>query len=176
VSGRRALALAIGVLVPSPVYAQRVSVDWGARAIPAFGTTNVVPGGRTLGEVRIVQPVAMLHAGALGGRLRLVATANFEKYTIPNGELAPGNWGESFADRRHPHTVVHELPRRDTITLNLDLRQMGVGGDDGWGARPHPEYTLDAKPYTYRFRLRPYVPAMGQLDEVARRTPEGGIR
>ena len=37
----------------------------------------------------------MLHAAALGGRLRLVVTANLEKYTIPHGELAPGNWGES---------------------------------------------------------------------------------
>ena len=45
------------------------------------------------------------------------------------------------------------------------------GGDDGWGARPHAEYTLDAKPYAYRFRLRPYAPSMGSLDEVARRGP-----
>jgi beta-galactosidase len=66
-------------------------------------------------------------------------------------------------------THVNELARRDTITLNLDLRQTGVGGDDGWGARPHPEYTLEAKPYAYRFRLRPYAPSMGALDEVARR-------
>jgi beta-galactosidase len=70
-------------------------------------------------------------------------------------------------------THVHELVRRDTITLNLDLRQMGVGGDDGWGARPHAEYTLDARPYAYRFRLRPYAPAMGPLDEVARRGVPG---
>jgi beta-galactosidase len=68
-------------------------------------------------------------------------------------------------------THVNELPRRETITLNLDLRQMGVGGDDGWGARPHAEYTLDAKPYAYTFRLRPYAPSMGSLDEVARRGP-----
>jgi beta-galactosidase len=68
-------------------------------------------------------------------------------------------------------THVNELPRRETITLNLDFRQMGVGGDDGWGARPHPEYTLDAKPYAYTFRLRPYAPSMGPLDEVARRGP-----
>jgi beta-galactosidase len=73
-------------------------------------------------------------------------------------------------------THVNELPRRDTITLNLDLRQTGVGGDDGWGARPHAEYTLDARPYVYRFRLRPYTPSMGPLDERARRVPEGGTR
>ncbi len=34
---------------------------------------------------------------------------NFEGATIPGGELAPGNWGEGFVDRRHPHTYVHEL-------------------------------------------------------------------
>jgi beta-galactosidase len=70
-------------------------------------------------------------------------------------------------------THVNELPRRDTVTLNLDLGQTGVGGDDGWGARPHAEYTLEAKPYAYRFRLRPYAPSMGPLDDVARRAVPG---
>ena len=89
--------------------AQGVTATWSAQAIPAFTETNVVQGERSLGKLRIVMPVAMLHADALGGRLRLVATANLEKVTIPNGELAPGNWGESYEDRRHPHTLVHEL-------------------------------------------------------------------
>ena len=65
-------------------------------------------------------------------------------------------------------THIHELPRRDTITLNLDHQQMGVGGDDGWGARPHPEYTLASRPYEHRFRLRAYEPTMGSPDELAR--------
>jgi beta-galactosidase len=68
-------------------------------------------------------------------------------------------------------THTNELPRRETITLNLDHRQTGVGGDDGWGARPHAEYTLDAKPYEYRFRLRAYSPAMGALDRIAAQPP-----
>jgi hypothetical protein len=88
---------------------QAVTASWGASAIPAFTATDIVPGNGTLREARLLLPVVMLHAAALGGRVRLVATANFEKYTIPHGELAPGNWGESFADRRHPHTLVHEL-------------------------------------------------------------------
>ncbi len=46
---------------------------------------------------------------------------------------------------------VHELPRRDSITVNLDYKQMGVGGDNSWGARTHPEYTLPAGPYSYKF-------------------------
>jgi beta-galactosidase len=68
-------------------------------------------------------------------------------------------------------THVHELPRRDTITLNLDLRQMGVGGDDGWTerARPHYEHTLPVKSYGYRFRLRPWSASMGAPGATARR-------
>jgi beta-galactosidase len=64
---------------------------------------------------------------------------------------------------------INELPRRDTITVNLDYKQMGVGGDDSWGARTHPEYTLPPKAYSYQFRLRPYKPAMGDIDSVARK-------
>lgn len=101
--------LIVALLFAGPAAAQRVTASWGAQAIPAFTETNIVPGNRSLGEARVVQPVAMLHAGAFGGRLRFVGTLNFEKYTIPNGELAPGDWGESYEDRRHPHTLVHEL-------------------------------------------------------------------
>jgi beta-galactosidase len=43
---------------------------------------------------------------------------------------------------------------------------MGVGGDDGWGARVHPEYSLPCQPYSYRFRLRPYSPEMGEVESL----------
>ena len=106
-AGRAAL-----ILVAAPALAAQQPgpwIRWGAQGIPVFTQTNIVPGSRTLGELRIVQPVVMLHAGALGDHLRLMATVNFEKWTIRHGELAPGVWGESFVDRRHPHTVVHEI-------------------------------------------------------------------
>jgi beta-galactosidase len=63
---------------------------------------------------------------------------------------------------------IHELPRRDFVTLNLDYRQMGVGGDDSWGALPHEEYRLPAKAYSYRFRLKPYNKEMGEANALAR--------
>jgi beta-galactosidase len=66
-------------------------------------------------------------------------------------------------------THIHELTRRDTITVNLDYRQMGVGGDDSWGARTHPEYTLLAKPYRYSFRLTPYAAKLSDMGRLARR-------
>jgi len=45
------------------------------------------------------------------------------------------------------------LPPRDTVTLDLDLHQRGVGGDDSWGALPHDPYRLLKPPFAYRFRL-----------------------
>lgn len=51
---------------------------------------------------------------------------------------------------------THELPRRDTITVNLDYGQRGLGGDDSWGSLPHDEYRLTAgQKYRCRFRLVP---------------------
>ena len=74
----------------------------------AYERADPVPGGGPLGEVRLLQPAIHLHAGALG-RLRLTGMLNLEGLTIPRGELAVGNWGEGFVDRRHPHTYLHEL-------------------------------------------------------------------
>ena len=84
-------------------------MDLGAQAIPVATETNGVPGGRSYGETRLVQPMVMIRAATGGERLVLQATADFEGLTLKNGELAPGAWGEGFADRRHPHTYVHEL-------------------------------------------------------------------
>ena len=69
---------------------------------------------------------------------------------------------------------ICEPARRDFITVNLDYRQMGVGGDDSWGARTHPEYMLPAQPYRYRFRLKPYTPDLGEPDALARQAFPAG--
>jgi hypothetical protein len=87
---------------------ERPWVRAGAQAIAAYEHADPVPGGSALGEIRVVQPVVMVQAGALD-RLRLAGVLNLEGQTIPQGELAPGNWGEGFVDRRHPHTYLHEL-------------------------------------------------------------------
>lgn len=50
-----------------------------------------------------------------------------------------------------------ELTHRDYITLNLDLAQQGVGGDDSWGAWPHEQFLLPCQKYSYGFRLHPLL-------------------
>ena len=42
---------------------------------------------------------------------------------------------------KHPY----ELPGVHYTVVRAALGQMGIAGDDSWGARTHPEYLLDAK-------------------------------
>jgi len=53
--------------------------------------------------------------------------------------------------RRHSAEIVAS----DDITVNLDYQQMGVGGDDSWGAPTHKEFSLPATRYAYKFLLEP---------------------
>jgi len=51
------------------------------------------------------------------------------------------------------HTI--DVKERELTSINIDYRQMGVGGDDSWGAFTHPEYRLTEKEYIYSFRISP---------------------
>jgi len=52
---------------------------------------------------------------------------------------------------RHPY----ELPKVHYTVIRAALQQMGIGGDDSWGARTHPEYLLDvSRKMTFTFRFR----------------------
>ena len=50
------------------------------------------------------------------------------------------------------HTTDVKL--RDLTSVNIDFKQMGVGGDNSWGAWTHDEYRLTDKEYKYSFRMR----------------------
>ena len=106
-------------------------MQFGAQAIPVATEANAVPHGRSYGETRLVQPMLMMRAATGGERLVLQATADFEGLTIKHGELTPGAWGEGLADRRHPHTYVHELMLvTPDLLRDLDLPahvSLGVG-------------------------------------------------
>ena len=57
----------------------------------------------------------------------------------------------SQVERRHGGSIV----KKDMVWLNIDHMQMGVGGDNTWGAQVHPEYTITPKEWKYSFTLQP---------------------
>jgi beta-galactosidase len=59
---------------------------------------------------------------------------------------------EQLEIAQHPY----QIQRSTDVTVNLDYRQMGVGGDNSWGAMQLPQYRLPATTtYAYAFRLEP---------------------
>lgn len=52
------------------------------------------------------------------------------------------------------HDHVYKLPASNKSVLRVNYKQMGVGGDDSWGAPTHEEFTLLAnRSYAFRFTL-----------------------
>lgn len=47
----------------------------------------------------------------------------------------------------------HNLIRGDKTYLNIDYKQMGLGGDDSWSPRVHKEFLLQDKVYNYSFSI-----------------------
>ena len=78
----------------------------GAMATGLLTTANPALLGRRYTEGYLTQPNLMGDAAL--GPLRLTGTLNLEGYTLRRGELNAGMYGEGYADRRHPHTLVHE--------------------------------------------------------------------
>jgi beta-galactosidase len=54
-------------------------------------------------------------------------------------------------DQRH----INDIVPRDFIEWNIDFKQMGVGGDNSWGAKPLDKYLLYPGEYAYEFTIWP---------------------
>ena len=69
-------------------------------------------------------------------------------YMFPTEDLdEPG----TRKSQRH----ISDIQMKDMVTWNIDLKQMGVGGDTSWGAYPHQQYLIPAERMFFRFRLCP---------------------
>ncbi|MBN2165925.1 MAG: DUF4981 domain-containing protein [Marinilabiliaceae bacterium] len=60
---------------------------------------------------------------------------------------------EMIQDAQH----TNELKESGYLTLNIDMKQMGVGGNDSWSpvAAPLEQYQIKAQDYTYSFWILP---------------------
>jgi beta-galactosidase len=66
---------------------------------------------------------------------------------------------------------TNKLKDAGYITLNIDLIQMGVGGNDSWSdvAAPLEKYQIKAQSYHYSFFILPYNSQKKPATEVAKR-------
>lgn len=58
---------------------------------------------------------------------------------------------ETMDDYRH----TNDITKKDGVFICTDLIMMGVAGDDSWGARPYPQYSVPAKNYQFSFVIEP---------------------
>jgi beta-galactosidase len=70
---------------------------------------------------------------------------------------SPGKLSQYRKDAKSANTHTINIKPRDFVNLNIDFSQMGVGGDNSWGAQTHPKYRLLDNKYEYSFRIRPIV-------------------
>jgi beta-galactosidase len=62
---------------------------------------------------------------------------------------------------------LHELKEENFIEVNIDAIQMGLAGNNSWGARPLDQYRLwPNKEYRYKFRMIPDYKKQGNVEEL----------
>ncbi len=104
--------------------------------------------------------------------VRWVAFTNKEGeglLAVGDPTLSVSAWPYSLEDLEKA-THIDDLPNRDYLTVNLDYKQMGVGGVNTWTpkARPEPQYRLPGdRDYHYTFYLQPYSKSMGSMSDVS---------
>jgi beta-galactosidase len=100
-----------------------------------------------------VRWVALTGSSGIGLRVSGVPTLNFTAHDYGDQALLAAKTSQ-------------RIVRDGRVTLSLDLHQMGLGGDDSWSPRVHPEYQLAASEYQFVFGMRGTDP-VGRASLVA---------
>ncbi|TDQ35442.1 glycoside hydrolase family 2 TIM barrel-domain containing protein [Aureibacillus halotolerans] len=89
-----------------------------------------------------VQWATLINEDGVGLRIAGKPPVEFNALPYSNDEIEASS---------HPH----KLPQSTKTAVRVNYKQMGVGGDDSWGAKTHPEFTLYAdQSYVYQFSLQ----------------------
>ena len=111
---------------PHKATADSARAHIGAMATGLLTSANPALLGRRFTEGYLTQPNLM--GDAVLGPVRFTGTLNFEGYTLRRGELNAGMYGEGYADRRHPHTLVHEAMLAAATPSRFGFRGTFAGG------------------------------------------------
>lgn len=72
------------------------------------------------------------------------------------GFSAHHQYNEDFDEgeaKRNRHTT--DISKRDFVNINIDKVQMGVGGDNSWGAMPLVPYRIPPKAMSFQYTIEP---------------------
>lgn len=87
-------------------------------------------------------------ASKSGAGIRVVGAEplSVSAWNFPQDDLL---YVPSMQEHRHGGCV----DKKEMVWVNIDHLQMGVGGDNTWGAQVHPEYTITPKEWSYSFTI-----------------------
>lgn len=83
--------------------------------------------------------------------------------------LGIGASNNSLEDYEPEYRHSYEIPKRDFIEVYIDHLQMGVGGDNSWGYKPHEKYRLLKSKYNYTFNIEPIELQNEDNDEISKK-------
>ena len=49
-----------------------------------------------------------------------------------------------------------DLKPKETVECLIDFKQMGVGGDNSWGAKPHDQFMIFPGKYSFSYKMIPF--------------------
>jgi hypothetical protein len=81
----------------------------------------------------------------------LISGAPLFSFSALNNPIEDFDQGKK-ENYRHTNDIISI----DKVFVTVDLMQMGVGGDNSWGAMPHPQYLLPAGDYIFKCKLIPF--------------------
>ena len=68
------------------------------------------------------------------------------------------NYNDDFDDgkeKQQRHTT--DIKRKEIVNINIDDKQMGVGGDNSWGSMAHEQYQIKADNLKFSYLIKPII-------------------
>jgi len=91
-----------------------------------------------------------------GNGIEIVGLPNFS-FSAHYNTIEDFDIGENSNERTYTRPQRHttDIKPRDFISLNIDYKQTGVGGDNSWGAKTWDDYLIKPNSYQYSFIIKP---------------------
>ncbi|MGC1204993.1 MAG: glycoside hydrolase family 2 TIM barrel-domain containing protein [Flavobacteriaceae bacterium] len=91
--------------------------------------------------------VVFTNSNGIGIKISSSNYLSFSAHHQYNDDFDAGN------KKTQRHTT--DIKKRDLVNINIDHMQMGVGGDNSWGAMPHEAYQIQPKSMSFQYTIHP---------------------